>query len=424
MNHIKFNGVLNERIYFKHLSNGVKCYIIPKLGYVEQQAMLGINYGSVDYAFSVGGKKYNHPAGVAHFIEHKMFEDKEINVFERFMSLKASVNAFTNFTTTAYYFSTSENFYECLRLLFEFVQRPYFTRENVEKEKPIIVQEIEMYEDNPFWVMYFNLLGALYKESPIRQKIAGDAGDIQHISIEALQQAYRAFYRPENMVICCVGEVNPEQAVETVEECVRVPSGKFPAVSRDYGKEPKHAVERCKEKKMALARPMFQLGFKDTDFTTPYAAKTVATKILLDMLFGESSDFFENLYTRGVVDSPFALEYQAGSFYGTVICTNSADRPQEAADLVLDEISRVRIDGLDRKQFERIKRKHMGRFIRGFNSIDKISHGQLELAFRGIDLFDMLQAYQKITFARVCERFERVFREDNHAASIIKCGKD
>jgi len=172
MDSIKVNKTVNESIYFKRLSNGMKCYIIPKLGYVEKQAMLGVNYGSVDYVFSAGGKDFAQPAGVAHFIEHKMFENKEINVFERFMGLKASVNAFTNFTNTAYYFTGSENFYECLRLLLEFVQRPHFTDENVEKEKPIIAQEIEMYEDNPFWVMYFNLLGALYKESPIRQKIA------------------------------------------------------------------------------------------------------------------------------------------------------------------------------------------------------------------------------------------------------------
>jgi predicted Zn-dependent peptidase len=221
------------------------------------------------------------------------------------------------------------------------------------------------------------------------------------------------------MVVCCVGDVDPEQAAEVAEE--KVPRGQPMCVSRAYGKgrrEPSHAVKRYTEKKMALARPMFQLGFKDTDFTTPYPERIVATKILLDILLGESSDFFERCYSQGLVDAPFALEYQAGSFYGMAICTNSADDPKETADRVLDELTRAR--GLDPERFERIKRKHLGRFIRSFNSIEKITHGQTELAFRGLDLFDMLQAYQRVTMRQTERRFDRIFRDDNYAVSAIK----
>lgn len=417
MDSVKYNDKVDERIFFKRLSNGMKCYIIPKLGYVEKQAMLGINYGSVDYVFSSDGKEYVQPAGVAHFIEHKMFEDKEVNVFEQFMGLKASVNAFTNFTSTAYYFNSSENFYESLKLLLEFVGRPYFTDENVEKEKPIIAQEIEMYEDNPFWVMYFNLLGALYKESPIRQKIAGSVEGIQEISPEILYQGYRAFYRPDNMVLCCVGEVEPELAAEAAEKWV--PHSEPMNTARLYGKEPSHVIVRHAEKRMALARPMFQLGFKDSDFDTAYTVKSITTKILLDMLFGESSDFFERSYSEGLVDGPFVLEYSSSSFYGTAVCSNSADCPHEVAGHVLGKVERVKSEGLDEKRFAQIQRKHLGRFIRNLNSIEGVSHGQMELAFRGLDLFDILRTYQNVTFAQVSKRFERLFRDDNYATSVI-----
>ena len=417
MDNVKYNEKVNERIYFKRLSNGMKCYIIPKQGYVEKQAMLGVNYGSVDYVFSTDGKDYVQPAGVAHFIEHKMFDNKEVNVFERFMDLKASVNAFTNFTSTAYYFSSSDNFYECLKLLLGFVGRPHFTDENVEKEKPIIAQEIEMYEDNPFWVMYFNLLGVLYEENPIRQKIAGSVEGIQEISPEILYQGYNAFYRPENMVLCCVGEVDPERAAEAAENCVAI--GKPMDAERSYGQEPEAVAVRHSEKSMALARPMFQLGFKDTDFDTEYAERVISTKILLDVLFGDSSAFFERIYSEGLIDGPFALEYAASSFYGTAVCSNSANNPREARDSVLCEIDRAKVDGLDEKRFEQIRRKHLGRFIRSLNSIESVSHGQMELAFRGLDLFDILQTYQSVSFAQVCNRLERLFRDDNYATSVI-----
>jgi predicted Zn-dependent peptidase len=188
---------------------------------------------------------------------------------------------------------------------------------------------------------------------------------------------------------------------------------------RSYGEESHHVVSRHIDKKMALARPMFQLGFKDTDFDTEYVVKVVTTKILLDMLFGESSEFFERLYSKGLVDGPFALEYTAGSFYGTAVCSNSADCPGEVAESVLCEINQRRADGLDDKRFAQIKRKHLGRFIRSLNSIESVSHGQMELAFRGLDIFDILKAYQNVAFSQVGNRFRRLFREDNYATSVI-----
>ena len=413
----KLNSQINEQVRFKRLSNGLKCYIIPKRGYVEKQAMLGVNYGSVDCVYFLDGKKHVHPAGVAHFLEHKMFEEDQMNIFERFMDLKASVNAFTNFTNTAYYFSSSENFYECLQLMLEFVGRPHFTDKNVEKEKPIIVQEIEMYEDNPFWVMYFNLLSALYKESPIKQKIAGNVGEIQNITTEILLQSYRAFYRPENMVLCCVGDVDPELTADIAQKCIS--HGKTMDTVRSYGEEPDTVVSSHTQKSMTLARPMFQLGFKDIDFDTEYAVKLVSTKILLDMIYGDSSEFYESTYSQGLVDGPYALEYTAGSFYGTAVCSNSAECPSKASGLALGEIDRIKNDGLDQRRFEQIKRKHLGRFIRSFNSIESITHTQMELAFRGLDLFDILETYQNIMFTQVCDRFERIFRKDNYATSVI-----
>jgi len=190
-------------------------------------------------------------------------------------------------------------------------------------------------------------------------------------------------------------------------------------VARSYGKESKQAATRHVEKHMALARPMFQLGFKDTDFDTDYVVKVVTTKILLDTLFGESSDFFERAYTEGLVDGPFAIEYTAGSFYGTAVCSNSAERPRETAEHVLSELARVTAEGLNEKRFEQIKRKHMGRFIRSLNFIESVTHGQMELAFHGLDIFDILQTYQNITFEQINTRFGQLFREDNYATSVI-----
>ncbi len=417
MDSVKFDGLLKEKIYFKTLSSGLKCYIIQKAGFVDKQAIIGVNYGSVDNEFKIGQKKNVMPQGIAHFLEHKMFENKKFNVFDEFSKLGASVNAFTNFSNTAYYFTCDDNFYKSLSLLLKFTSEPHLTNENVEKEKGIISQEIEMYDDNPFWIMHLNLLYAMYKTCPIKNNIAGSVSSINEITKEQLLDCYHTFYRPSNMVLVCVGDVSPEEVVYVAEKHSK-PIEKI-AIDRLYGKEPKSIVKNYAEKNMSLARPMFQIGFKDTDFQMSYIKKVIASKIVLDIVSGESSTFFEELYNDKLIDGPFVIEYISGLFYGTAVFSNTSDRPREVANRLLGELSRIRMQGLNKVRFEQIRKKHLGRYVRSFNSIDNIATGQMEFSFKGIDLFDAIKAYHSLTYEEIELRFKKLLREDNYVTSVV-----
>ena len=360
---------------------------IPKKAYVEKQAAIVVRCGGLE-----------SPPGIAHFLEHKMFEDSEINLFEAFAKNGAMVNAYTHFTHTVYYFSCIDNFQKNLELLKRLVEKTHFTEENVEKEKGIILSEIDMYADNPYWQVYTNLHKALFYEMPLRQDILGIKESVQTITAAKLQEVYDKFYTKEKMALICVGDFEESRPYQ---QPIKYEST-----------EPTQAKEHMIEKSMPVAIPIFQLGFKaiSQNSTTNIAAAA----ILADMLAGESSDTYAKLYDDGLIDNQFSAEYLAGSYYGIFIFSGASVNPNAVREEMFKSIK----NGLDAKRFEIIKSKHIGRYIKSLNSISSIITAQSDLYTRGQNIWEMEEAFKKLRLQDVEEQLAYL-KKENQAISVI-----
>ncbi|MDP9750693.1 EF-P 5-aminopentanol modification-associated protein YfmH [Thermoanaerobacter pentosaceus] len=416
-----YNERIDEKILLQELDNGLKVYIMPKRDYTKQFAIFATRFGSNDSKFIAPGdtEVTEVPDGVAHFLEHKMFEEEEGSIFEQFSKLGASANAYTNFTTTAYLFASTENFYENLKLLVNFVQNPYFTDENVEKEKGIIAQEIRMYQDDPNWRVYFNALEALYHVYPVRKDIAGTIESISKISKEILYKCYYTFYHPENMVLFAVGDIDVDKTLDIIKENVRQEK-KQGEIKRIYPKEPLSVYEKEVVQDMQVSIPLFNLGFKDTDVGfggKKLLKKNLEVQIGLEMVLGRSSDLYERLYNEGLIDSTFSFDYGGEIDYGYSIIGGQSKDPFKVRDIILNAINNLQF--LKEEDFERIKKKYIGKFLRTFNSVDSIAYSFINFYMKEINLLDYLDVLYSISFEDVRERFQNHLREENSVLSVV-----
>ncbi|MFV9567833.1 MULTISPECIES: EF-P 5-aminopentanol modification-associated protein YfmH [Thermoanaerobacter] len=416
-----YNERIDEKILLQELDNGLKVYIMPKRDYTKQFAIFATRFGSNDSKFIAPGdtEVTEVPDGVAHFLEHKMFEEEEGSIFEQFSKLGASANAYTNFTTTAYLFASTENFYENLKLLVNFVQNPYFTDENVEKEKGIIAQEIRMYQDDPNWRVYFNALEALYHVYPVRKDIAGTIESISKISKEILYKCYYTFYHPENMVLFAVGDIDVDKTLDIIKENVRQEK-KQGEIKRIYPKEPLSVYEKEVVQDMQVSIPLFNLGFKDTDVGfggKKLLKKNLEIQIGLEMVLGRSSDLYERLYNEGLIDSTFSFDYGGEIDYGYSIIGGQSKDPFKVRDIILNAINNLQF--LKEEDFERIKKKYIGKFLRTFNSVDSIAYSFINFYMKEINLLDYLDVLYSISFEDVRERFQNHLREENSVLSVV-----
>ncbi|SHE84307.1 Predicted Zn-dependent peptidase [Thermoanaerobacter uzonensis DSM 18761] len=416
-----YNERINEKMLLQELDNGLKVYIMPKRGYTKQFAIFATHFGSNDSKFIAPGDTdiTEVPDGVAHFLEHKMFEEEEGSIFEQFSKLGASANAYTNFTTTAYLFACTENFYENLKLLIKFVQNPYFTDENVEKEKGIIAQEIRMYQDDPNWRVYFNALEALYHVHPVRKDIAGTIESISQINKEILYKCYYTFYHPENMVFFAVGDIDIDKTLDVIKENVRQDK-KQGEIERIYPKEPSSVYKKEVVQDMQVSIPLFNLGFKDTDVGfggKKLLKKNLEIQIGLEMVLGRSSDLYERLYNEGLIDSTFSFDYGGEIDYGYSIIGGQSKDPFKVRDIILNAINNLQF--LKEEDFERIKKKYIGKFLRTFNSVDSIAYSFINFYMKEINLLDYLDVLYSISFEDVRGRFQNHLREENSVLSIV-----
>lgn len=422
---IKINSI-KEEIYFRELDNGLKIFFMPKKDYVKKYAIFSTKYGSNDNKFvPIGGSEpIEVPEGIAHFLEHKLFEEPDGSIFDEFSKLGSYVNAFTNFNQTSYLFECTDRFNENLELLVKFVQNPYFTDENVEKEKGIIEQEIRMYEDSANWKVFFNCLRGMYNKHPVRIDIAGTVESIKKIDKETLYKCYNTFYHPKNMILFMIGDIDFDEAFDIV---VRVQSDRFKKnfdgeIQRIYTKEDKNINETLMEEKLSISTPLFNIGFKDTDVGYDgkrFLDKEIATSIILEMLFGESSEFYQELYNEGLINNTFGAQYVGYRDYGHSILGGESDRPQEVAKRVLEHIKKVRKSGLNTDDFNRIKRKLTGYHLSNLNSIEYIANKFTSYYFIDVIFTDYIDVLEKISFSQINERFNQHFIEGNCTLSII-----
>ncbi len=415
---------LGETIYEYEHETGMKVLFVKKDGYKKKTAMFGTNYGSMDSVFKVKGQEIHVPDGIAHFLEHKLFEQEDGNMLDKFTSLGASPNAFTSFSQTVYYFSCTDLFEDNFRMLLDYVQNPWLTDENVEKEKGIIAQEIRMYEDNPYWRVYFNLLKGLYHKYPVRKDIAGTVESIYKINKEILYECYRTFYNPSNMVLFIAGDVDADRVVKQAEEIfARQPVEEAGGeIERIFPDEPKGVAQTRIEEKLAVSRPMFALGFKDQDITgggDRLLEKIIANDIILDMLVGPSSDIYNSLYEEGLIDSSFGTDYTGERNYGHAIMSGLSSDPEKVTSVLYEEIDKRKSDSWDQGYFQRIKTKKTGQYIRLFNSLESVSIQFVSMLFRDINLFDYYKTIESMTYDYVVREFKQLYNRSNSCLSLI-----
>lgn len=420
---ILVNKNIDEKIYYDRSNKGIKVFFMPKVGFTKKYAVFSTDFGSIDLEFKVDNEDGTRiPEGIAHFLEHKLFEDEKENIFEQFSDYGANVNAFTSFNQTSYLFNTVDNFYECLELLVKFVQNPYFTDDNVNKEKGIIGQEIKMYDDNPSWRVMFNCLKAMYKYHPIKEDIAGTIESIDTINKDILFKAYEAFYNPSNMILFVVGDLEFEKVMESVNKVERDFELVNSKVERIFMDEPQEVNESFIEAKMMTSKPIFYFGIKDNHLglTGNEAAKNdMITNIIHDMLFSPSAEFYNELYNVGLIDSSFGSYFTGKRNYGHSLIVGQSNEVKEIQDRILMLLKNKAEDILKEEDFLRIKKKTIGDFVTGFDSIEFIANTFTELYFDNFNLLNFLDLLEEVKYVDVVSRFNEHFRADRLVLSLI-----
>ena len=416
---IRKDEFIDEVLYHGVHESGVNVYVMPKKGYDKCHAMFATRYGSLESRFEKGGEIIDIPDGTAHFLEHKLFEEEDGNVFDKFALLGASANAFTNFTTTAYHFSATSNFFESLEVLVKFVQNPYFTKESVDKEQGIIGQEIKMYDDDPNWQVYFNVLGCLYQKCYVKYDIAGTVESIAQIDKDILYDIYSVFYHPSNMVLFIAGDVELEDVNKCIEGCLKKAEPLDAPVKRLYPKEPCEIASGYVHKKLEVAMPLFALGFKDTQ--TDLAGKEllkkeIETKILLEMLFSRSSKMYKTLYEKGLINESFDADYDCHSEYAFVCISGESERPCKVRDIIWDML---RNEPLEEADYERARRVVWGNYVRTYNSVESIGYSFVLRLLSGINYFDFKEVYEQISFEDIKLRKEKNLDPSKSALSVV-----
>lgn len=421
------NDILKEEVYYEKLQNGLDVYFMPKRGFMKKYAILATNYGSNDLEFVPIGedKKIRVNEGIAHFLEHKMFEQPDGgDAFDKFSKLGVNANAFTNFTMTAYLFSATENFYESLEHLIDYVQTPYFTDENVEKEKGIIAQEIKMYNDDPDWNVYFNCLKAMYVNYPARIDIAGTIDSIYKITKEELYKCYNTFYNPGNMALFVVGDLDVEKVIDVTKKSNNYKVDKLSkSIERFYPEEPEGVKEKEVIEKFPISMPMFNIGFKDSNVGLKgkeLLRKEIVTDILVGMLFKKGSKLYEDLYMQGLINENFGAGFSSQVDYAFSIIAGDSKEPKKVKEIILDYIEKSKKEGLSKEEFERTKKKKIGSFIKCFDSINFIGNSFISYVFKDINLLEYLDVIKDITFEEVEERLKEHFKEEYCVISIVE----
>lgn len=421
---------LKETLYYEKMNNGLDVYLLPKEGFSKTFATFTTKYGSIDNEFVPINKDdfQRVPDGIAHFLEHKLFEKEDGDVFQQFSKQGASANAFTTFNRTAYLFSSTTNVEKNLETLIDMVQSPYFTEKTVEKEKGIIGQEITMYDDNPDWRLYFGIIENMYQHHPVKIDIAGTIESITPITDKLLYECYHTFYHPSNMLIFVVGPINPEQTMELIRNNqLKKDYKEIPEIKRRFGQEPSHVAEKKRVLRMNVQTPKCLVGVKACDVNQngkEMLKNELTINILLDMLFGKSSENYFQLYSEGLIDETFSYDYTQENGFGFSMVGGDTEQP----DLLADKLQKIMLEAkngqhLTEAALERTKKKKIGGFLRQLNSPDFIANQFTRYSFNEMNLFDVVPSLEDITFSDLKKSAEQFFAEDRMTVCQVVSNK-
>ena len=417
MTEIKSDRAGDSYYKIRH-SSGLTVYVYPKKGYRSAYAIIGTNYGSVNNCFSLDdGEKITVPDGIAHYLEHKLFESAEGDAFTRYAETGASANAYTSFEKTCYLFSCTDRFEESLEILLDFVGDPYFTPETVAKEQGIIGQEIKMYDDSPDWRVMFNMLEKMYHNHPVKIDIAGTVESIAQITAEKLYDCYNTFYNLNNMALCVAGNVTAEQVLAICDKMLK-PCEKH-EIHSYFEEEPYEIVEPYVEQTFPVMMPMFNLGFKEKAEHLD-EKKLAQTDILLSMLASPTSRLYRDLMDANLINSSFGYELFEGPGYRAVIFGGESRAPRQAAEMIKQYIAKVKAEQPDREDFEISKKAIYGDSISALNSVSSIANIVLSHHFSGHEPFTYLEAVAATTYQDICVRLSEMLDVTNCTLSVIK----
>ena len=412
---------LGEKVCSKVLENGLTVKVVSRPGFTRKMAYFVTDFGAIHTDFELEGKTWHVPAGIAHFLEHKMFELPERDVSAEFAALGANVNAFTSYDMTAYYFTCSDNFTESLELLLEFVSTPYFPEESVRREMGIIDQEIGMVEDSPENRIFEEGMKCLYKEHPVRVPILGTRQSLRQITPELLHLCHRAFYIPSNMILCVVGDVSGDEVAALAEKVLgrekKEAGRKLPSHQEEMKVE-----KACVTKKMEVAMPMFQIAFKAE--AAPKGVAAVRSEIVGDLaaeaLFGESSQLYLELYESGKIDSSFGGGFESIEDCAMLLCSGDSYEAEAIRDAIMEHVGQLMEEGITDEDFLRMKRSAMGRRIRDLDSFDSTCFRVCAYHFDEFDYFNFPAVYAEVQKEEIWEFLQRVVTQERCALSMIE----
>lgn len=415
------NRTIKEEAYFEELENGLKIIIIPKKNTNKKMAIIGTKFGSIDNHFinPTTGEEIKIPDGVAHFLEHKMFEQADgTNSLDTLTALGVEANAYTTNDHTAYYFETIDNFEPAFKELLNYVFHPYYTDENVEKEKGIIAQEIRMYDDDPISKIFLNALQCMYNTCPVRIDVAGTVESINKINKDVLYNCYNTFYHPSNMVMAVCGDFEPEYILKFVKENMESMS-KQDEIQRIYPEEKKEIYQSYKEEKMEVSIPSFIIGIKDEVEEGNIVKKEILINIILNCIFDENSSLFKELYEEGLIINEPDLEYEYSDIYSHIMIYSNSKDPKEVYKRFKEEVEKLKENGIDEKTFTRTKNKIYGRLITSYNSSAPIARNFMRDYLNNIISFDYIDEWSKINLKDASQMLKDKFIEDKMILSVI-----
>lgn len=421
----KYYDKFDETLYSGVHESGLRVFVMPKEGYTKCYAIIGTNFGSVDSVFTVAGEneKTVLPDGVAHFLEHKMFEQPDgSNVFGEFAKYGANANAFTGFNMTAYLFECTEHSIENLEVLLDYVSKPYFTDENVAKEQGIIGQEIKMYDDDADWRCAINFLQAMYKYHPVKSDIAGSVESIAKIDKELLYKCYNNFYNMANMVLFVIGDIDADEVGKCVEKTVTdfkiLPN--LPV--RDYGKKEEGVVMPTISQMLDVSVPSFMFGYKDndTDFDgKELLKKSIEFSVITELAFGKTSKIYNELVEKGLIMGMLDYDAECERSYCHICVSGESKDPEAVRDVVIKGVNELKETGIKEEDFERLKKAYTGRFLKQFDHITSVAHSFLANTFNNIGVFDYMDVISEVTIDDINKRLLESFDEEMSVLSVI-----
>ena len=421
---IKENQMLNEKHYsFKHKS-GLEVFVFPK-EMTTSYAIFATRYGAIDNKFKLAtDEEYTTvPDGIAHFLEHKLFEcEGGIDAFELFAKTGASANAYTSNTMTGYLFSCTENFYESLEILLDFVTHPYFTEKTVEKEQGIIAQEIKMYEDHPGARLNKELMKALYKKNKVRIDVAGTVESIGEITAEILYKCYNTFYNLNNMTLSICGNVDVNQVEAVCDKVLTVaPEIKVVRDSED-GDEPKAVNEKRAYCALDVSKPIFAIGIKDTDIPADpneRMKKAYALEILDEILFSQSSSFYNELYEQNLISQDLSSGCEVTKHFSFNVISSESSEPETVYSKFVEYIEDTKKNGIDKEAFELSKRTVYASNIKSFDSTEDIANNFIFNHFDEGDLLDAPKIIESIDIEYLTKLLNDSFKEEYYAMFVV-----